>query len=323
MPSTTIIAFLTLLVTLCPDPAQAQQAAKIARVGFIAAARNAEPYFAGLKDGLRELGLVHGQNLIIDYRFSEDRKQLSAMAAELIDGRADVIVTQGPAALVLKAMTAKVPVVFGFSGDPVEAGLVYGMARPGRNMTGMSFMAQDLSGKRLELLRETIPKASRVAIVSTTTHPGEKNELHETENAARALKATLKYLPFTDASEVQKILEQILKERAEAILTFPSSGTMAQRTRLSEFAVKHKLPSMFGWREYAEAGGLMSYGPNLNDSFRRLAVIVDKILKGAMPADIPVEQPTKFELVINLKTAKQIGLAIPPSVLARADRIIR
>ena len=302
---------------------QAGQQATTYRVGFIAAARNAEPYFAGLKEGLRELGLVEGRNLTFNYRSSEDRKQLAAMAAELIDGRADVIVTLGPAALVLKALTTQVPIVFGFSGDPVEAGLVNGMARPGKNMTGMSFMAQDLSGKRLELLKETVPKASRIAIVSTTTHPGEKNELQETENAARALKATLKYLPFTNASEVENTLEQILKERAEAILTFPGSGTLAQRTRLAEFSTKHKLPGMFGWREYVEAGGMMSYGPNLNESFRRLAIIVNKILKGDKPANIPVEQPTKFELVINLKAAKQIGLTIPPSVLARADRIIR
>jgi putative ABC transport system substrate-binding protein len=314
-----------LTLALCGAAADtaAQATAKPFRVAFLSSARGPTPFFAALKEGLREQGLVEGQNLVLEYRFSEERNQLAAMAAELVQLKFDAIVAQGPAALVLKSATVTVPVVFGFSGDPVEAGFVKSLARPGTNMTGMSFMAQDLAGKRLELLREAVPKASRIAIVSARTHPGERSEFQETEAAARALKAVLQYLPVTTTGDIDSAFEKILKERADAVLTFPSASTLAQRSQLADFASKHKLPTMFGWKEYVEAGGLMSYGPNLNDSFRRLSVFVQKISRGTKPADIPVEQPTKFEFVINLKTAKQIGLTIPPNVLVRADRVIR
>jgi putative ABC transport system substrate-binding protein len=303
--------------------ATAQAPAKPFRVGYLAAARGPTPFLVALKDGLRELGLVEGQNLVLEYRSSEDRNELAAMAGELVKLKADAIVASGPAARLLQTVTTIVPIVFGFSGDPVEAGFVNSLARPGTNLTGMSFMAQDLAGKRLELLREVAPKGSRIAIVSTRTHPGEKNEFQETETAARAMKTVLQYLPVTTTGDIDNAFDKILKERAEAVLTFPDAVTLAYRVQIAEFASKHKLPSMFGWNQYVEGGGLMSYGPNLNESYRRLAVFVNKILKGTRPADIPVEQPTKFELVINLKTAKQIGLTIPPNVLARADRVIR
>jgi putative ABC transport system substrate-binding protein len=303
--------------------ALAQTNAKPFRVAFFAAARGPSPYFASLKEGLREVGLVDAQNLLLEYRSSEDRNELAAVAAELVKLKVDAFVAPGPVARMLKSKTSTIPIVFGFSGDPVEAGFVNSLARPGTNMTGMSFMAQDLAGKRLELLREAAPKLSRVAIVSMRLHPGEKNEYQETETTARALKTSLQYLPVTTTADIDSAFDKILKERAEAILTFPDAVTLAHRGQLADFASKHKLPTMFGWNPYVEAGGLMSYGPNLNDSYRRLAVFVNKILKGTKPADIPVEQPTKFELVINLKTAKQIGLTIPPNVLARADRVIR
>jgi putative ABC transport system substrate-binding protein len=303
--------------------ALAQATAKPFRVAFLAVGRGPSPYFASLKEGLREAGLVDTQNLTLEYRSSEDRNELAAMATELVKLKVDVFVAAGPVAGILKTVTNTVPIVVGFSGDPVEAGFVNSLARPGTNITGMSFMAQDLAGKRLELLRESAPKLSRVAIVSMRLHPGEKNEYQETETTARAMKTSLQYLPVTTTADIDSAFDKILKERAEAILTFPDAVTLAYRAPLAEFASKHKLPSMFGWNQYVEAGGLMSYGPNLNESYRRLAVFVNKILKGSKPADIPVEQPTKFELVINLKTAKKIGLSIPPNVLARADRVIK
>ena len=303
--------------------AQAQQTAKVRRVGYLASAQGPSPFFDAFRQGMRDLGYVEGQNLIIDYRASEDRQQLSAMAAELLQLKTEAIVTQGSATRVAKLAMTTVPVVFGFSGDPIEAGFVDSLARPGTNLTGMSFMAQDLAGKRLEIFRETAPKVSRLAIISTRTHPGEKNEFKETQATAQTLKTGIQYFPVTTTSDIDKAFDDIAKEHADGVLTFPDAVTVAYRGPLAQFALKRKLPSMFGWKEYVEAGGLISYGPNLNDSFRRLAIYVDKILKGAKPADLPVEQPTKFELVINLKTAKQIGLTIPPNVLARADRVIR
>jgi putative ABC transport system substrate-binding protein len=303
--------------------AEAQQAGKVRRVGYLAAAPGPSPFFDALKQGLRDLGYVEGQNLLIDHRASEDRGQLTAMAADLVHLKMEVIVSQGAATRMLNSANTTVPVVFGFSGDPTEAGFVESLARPGTNLTGMSFMALDLAGKRLELLKEAAPRVLRVAIISTRTHPGEKNEFKETQATAQLLKTGLQYFPVTTANDFDKAFNSIPKEQVDALLTFPDAVTLTHRAQLAEFASKRKLPSMFGWKEYVDAGGLMSYGPNLSDSFRRLAIFVDKILKGAKPADLPVEQPTKFELVINLKTAKQIGLTIPPNVLARADRVIK
>ncbi len=311
-----------LLVAACPS-ASAEQAGKVRRIGYLAGAKGRSLFFESFKLGLRDLGYVEGQNIIVDYRASEDREQLSGLMAELARLKPEAIVTQGAATRVAKSAIGTVPIVFGFSGDPIEAGFVEGLARPGRNMTGMTFMSLDLAGKRLELLKEAAPKVFRIAIVSTRTHPGEKNEFNETQAAAQVLKARLQYLPVSTSEELESAFKLMVKEPPQAVLTFPDALTLAHREKLAEFAVQRKLPSMFGWKEYVLAGGLMSYGPNLEESFRRLAVYVDKILKGAKPAELPVEQPTKFELVINLKTVKQIGLTIPPNVLARADKVIR
>lgn len=316
-------ALCAVLLALCPL-ASAQQQEKIHRIGYLAGASGPSPFFAAFKQGLRELGYVEGRDIIIEYRASEARDQLSALAAELIRLKVDLILTEGPAARAAKSVTTTVPIVFGFSGDPVEAAFVESLARPGTNMTGMSFMAQELAGKRVELLKEAAPRAGRIAIVSLRTHPGEKKERNETEAAARALKTEIQYLPVTSTGDIDAAFENIVKDRPEAMLTFPDAVTLSYRSQLAQFAIQRKLPTMFGWRQYVEAGGLISYGPNLDDSFRRLAAFVDKItFKGAKPADLPIEQPTKFELVINLKTAKQIGVTIPPNVLARADRVIR
>ncbi|HEX9455743.1 MAG TPA: ABC transporter substrate-binding protein [Candidatus Binatia bacterium] len=318
----TVIALCVMLLSLWAT-GEAQQPAKIRRIGYLAGASGQSLFFESLKAGLRDLGYIEGQNLVIDYRSSEDRDQLAARMTELIQLKAEVIVTQGTATRIAKSVTTTVPIVFGFSGDPIEAGLVDSLARPGRNLTGMTFLSLDLAGKRLELLKEAAPKVSRLAIVSTRTHPGEKNEFKETQTAAQVLKTKLQYLPVNTSEDLETAFKAMIKESPQAVLTFPDALTLSHRDRLADFAIKQKLPSMFGWKEYVDAGGLMSYGPSQQASFRRLAVYVDKILKGAKPADIPTEQPTKFELVINLKTAKQIGLTIPPNVLVRADKVIK
>jgi putative ABC transport system substrate-binding protein len=316
------LALCTMLFALS-GAAEAQQSAKIRRIGYLAGAKGRSLFFESLKLGLRDLGYAEGQNLSVEYRASEDREQLSALMAELVQLKPELIVAQGAATRAARSVASTVPIVFGFSGDPIEAGLVDGLARPGRNMTGMTFMALELAGKRLELLKEAAPKVARVAIVSTRTHPGEKSEFNETQAAAQLLKAKLQYLPVSSSDDLESAFKFMIKEPPQAVLTFPDALTLSHREKLAEFAVKRKLPSMFGWKEYVMAGGLMSYGPNLEESFRRLAVYVDKILKGAKPADLPVEQPTKFELVVNLKTVHQIGLIMPPNVLARADKVIR
>jgi ABC-type uncharacterized transport system substrate-binding protein len=213
--------------------------------------------------------------------------------------------------------------VFSYSGDPIEAGFVKSLGRPGGNMTGITWLAFELVGKRLELLKEAVPRMSRVAVLANPAHPGEQRELGETEKTARAVGATVQYHQARTTADFHAAFDAIVRESADALLVFPDPSTMAHRRQLAEFAAKHRLPSVFGWREYVEAGGLMAYGPNRLETAKRLAVYVDKILKGAKPADLPIEQPTKFELVINLKTAKALGLTIPQSVLLRADEVIQ
>ena len=303
--------------------AEADAQGKSFRIAYIAAAPGRSPFYDAFRQGLTDLGYIEGVNIAVEYRSSEDRARLPALAEELVGLKPDAIVTQGPAAFSISSATKTIPIVFGFSGDPVEAGFVASLARPGRNMTGMTFLALELAGKRLELLKEAAPKISRVAILANRSHPGEQNELKETQTAAQALKASVQYLSVTTVADFDKAFDAMRRERPSAMLTFPDAFTLSHGEEIAGFALKARLPSMFGWKEYVEGGGLISYGPNLNDCYRRLTQYVDKILKGAKPADLPVEQPTKFELVINLKTAKQIGLTIPPNVLARADRVIK
>jgi putative ABC transport system substrate-binding protein len=301
----------------------AAQPGKVYRIAFIASASGPSPFYEALRQGLADLGYVEGQNIVVEYRSSEDRDKIPALVNEVAQMKVDAIVTQGPTARSIGSATGNIPIVFGFSGDPVEAGFVASLAHPGRNMTGMTFLALELAGKRLELLKEVSPKLSRVAVLANRSHPGEQNEFKETQAAAQAMKTSLQYLSLTTGADFDKAFDAMRKQRPSGMLTFPDGFTLSHVEAIAGFALKARLPSMFGWKEYVESGGLVSYGPNLNDCFRRLAQFVDKILKGAKPADLPVEQPTKFELVINLKTAKQIGLTIPPNVLARADRVIK
>ena len=316
---------LATLILLPTHPAEAQKPAKVRRVGFLAVATGAvqQGFYELLRQGLRELGYVEGKNIVIEYRSADDRSRLAELATELVQWKAEVIVAAGGAAGPAKKATDTIPIVFLFSGDPIVAGLVASLARPGGNMTGITWLAFELVGKRLELLKEIAPRASRIAVLASPAHPGEQRELSETQSTARALGTTLQYHQVRASADVDRAFDAIIKENANALLAFPDPVTMRHRKQIAEFAAQNRFASVFGFREYVESGGLMSYGPSRDEPQRRIAVYVDKILKGAKPADLPVELPMKFELAINLKTAKQIGLTIPPNVLARADKVIK
>jgi putative tryptophan/tyrosine transport system substrate-binding protein len=300
----------------------AQPAGKIARIGILA--NFSSPQLDALRQALRDIGYIEGQNLLIEHRYAEGKSdRVPKLAAELLDLKIDLIVPIGPMTPIVAKTVKGIPVVFGISGDPVEAGLVASLARPGGNATGMTFFASVLAGKRVELLKEAVPGTARIGVLANPNHAGESVEFRETETAAKAMSVTIQRHTAQVPDDFAGAFSAITKQRANALITFPDALMMAHRKEIAEFAGKLRLPSVGGWSEFADAGGLMTYGPNLVDSFRRVAFYVDKILKGAKPADLPVEQPTKFELVINLKTAKQIGLTISPNVLARADRVIR
>ena len=261
---------------------------------------------------------------MIDARWGEgSTERLDQLAVELVRSNPHVIVTQGgPATYPVLRTGGTVPVVFGFSGDPVEGKLVESFARPGRNLTGVSFLALELVGKRIELLREAMPGLKRIAILARPQHPGEQAELRASQTAANAIGAALDYFPVKNEADLDQALAAIPRQRCEAMVAFPDATMMRYSERIAAIAIKNRIPAISGWAEFVERGNFMSYGPNLPDSFRRLAYFVDRILKGAKPADLPVELPTKFELVMNLKAAKALGITIPPSVLVRADRVI-
>src|SRR5262245_55142179 len=303
-------------------PVEAQQPAKMRKIGFLNATGALGLNIEAFRQGMRELGYIEGQNIVIEFR-SGERTQLAQLANELVQQKVEVIVATGPAAYTVRTATETIPIVFSVSGDPIEAGLIDSLARPGRNMTGITWLAFELVGKRLELLKEAVPRVSRVAVLADPAHPGEQRELRETESTARALGVTLQYNQVKDTEAVTAAFDTILKEKANALLAFPDAVTNVHRTQIAEFAVKHRFPSMFGLSTYVEAGGLMSYGPSLDDVDRTIHARARKILKAATPADVPTELPPKFEMVINLKTAKQIGLTMPPNLLARADKVIR
>ena len=318
--------FLVLLVATILSPAhvaEPQTPGKLPRIGFLAPQSRRAGRVEAFRDGLRDLGYIEGQNVKIEYRGHEDRSQLAGLATELVREKVEVIVTQAAATRAAQLATGTVPIVFGVSGDPVEAGLVRSLARPGGNMTGITMLAFELVGKRLDVLKEAVPRVSRVAVLASPAHPGEQRELTESQRSARNVGVTLLYHQVSTTADVNAALDASIKDNANALLAFPDPVTSSHRGQIAEFAAKQRLPSVFGWSDYVEAGGLMSYGPDHDALWKRLAVYVVKILKGAKPGDLPVEQPTKFELVINLKTAKQIGVTIPPNVLARADRVIK
>ena len=300
----------------------AQQPKKIPRIGVLADV--VAPHHDAFQQGLRDLGYIEGENIVIERRYAKgDRDRLPGLAAELVSLQVDAIVSFGPVTPFVARSVKSIPVVMGYSGDPVDAGIVASLARPGGNVTGMTFFAAVLAGKRVEILKETVPKVLRVALLANPGHAGEQLELKETRAAAQALNIAIQYLAVRATDDFGDAFRLMTGERAEGIIAFPDALMLAHRKEIAEFSAKSRIPSMSGWSEFAEAGGLMTYGPNLRDSLKRLAVFVDKILKGTKPADIPVEQPTKFEFIINLKAAKQIGLTIPPNVLVQAEKVIK
>ncbi len=305
----------------------AQQPVKVPRIGFLGfpspsanAARN-----EAFRQGLRELGYVEGKNIVIEWRFAEGKlDRVSALAAELVRLKVDVIVTGGAGSTrPANEATNTIPIVMAQDPDPVGNGFVASLARPGRNITGLSTLAPELSGKQLELLKEIAAKLSRVAVLGTSTSPANAQSLREVELAAGALNVQLQYLDIRSPNDIELAFQEARKTRVDAFLALIGPVLANQRTQIADLAVKSRLPAIYGQPEYVEAGGLMSYAVSFTDLHRRAATYVDKILKGAKPADLPVEQPTKFELIINLKTAKQIGLTISPNLLARADRVIK
>jgi ABC-type uncharacterized transport system substrate-binding protein len=318
-----LASFILANVQLC----EAQQAAKIPRIGYLGGATRAGNTVRreAFLQGLRRLGYEEGKNIFIEYRYAEGKfDRLPALAAELVQSRVDLIVTIGTAATrPANDATRTIPIVMAQDSDPVGNGFVTSLARPGGNITGLSQMAPDLAGKELELLKDVVPKLSRVAVLGTSNSASNAQALREMEAPAKALGITVEYQDVRNAMDLEAALAAAIKGRAQAVLVLTSAVLNTNRAQLFSVVTKHQLPAIYPQSDYVEAGGLMFYGPNVSEMFQRAATYVDKILKGTKPADLPVEQPTKFEFIVNLKAAKQIGLTIPPQVLARADRVIR
>jgi putative tryptophan/tyrosine transport system substrate-binding protein len=311
-------------LTVCGTRAEPQQSTKVARIGFLSASSpSADSSIAAFRQGLRELGYEEGKNIAIEYRYAEGRmERLPDLAAELVRLKVGVIVSPGiQPSRAAKQATTTIPIVFPGVGDPVAWGLVESLARPGGNVTGMTNFSPELTGKRVELLKEALPRISRVAVLRDPRQPPQS--FNETQIASQSFGLKLQSLEIRDAADVETAFSAMSRERVGAFITLPQTVINLHRRRILELAGKSRLPSTHGDKVWVEAGGLMSYGPDIIDIHRRAATYVDKILKGTKPADLPVEQPTKFEFIVNLKTAKQIGLTIPPNVLVRADRVIR
>ena len=308
-------------------PTEAQQPTKVPRIGYLSgnSASSESARTEAFRQGLRELGHVEGKSIVIEYRYADGKlDRVPALAAELVHLKVNVIVTGGSGSTrPANEATNTIPIVMTQDPDPVGNGFVASLARPGGNITGLSTLSPELSGKRLELLKEIVPKLSRVAVLGTSTSPSNAQSLRETELAAGALAVKLQYLDVRGPKDIETAFRAASKERADAVLLLGGPVLASQRTQFADLAVKSRLPAIYWRSDIVEAGGLMSYAVSFTDLDRRAATYVDKILKGAKPADLPVEQPKKFEFIINLKAAKQIGLTIPPNVLARADRVIR
>jgi ABC-type uncharacterized transport system substrate-binding protein len=320
---------LLITVLLMTGSAEAQRPKKIPRIGFLATVSPStiSDRVEAFRQGLRELGYVEGKNIVIEWRYEEgkaDRLPPPDLAAELVRLKVDVIVTAG--ALVTRAAkeaTSTIPIVMGQDTDPIGNGFVASLARPGGNITGLATLAPEISGKQLELLKETVPKLSRVAFLGASTRPGNAQALKEMEVAATTYGVRLQYQDVISSTDIEIAFRAANKGRAEAVLVFGGPVLNSHRTQIADLAAKNRLPAIYSGREFVEAGGLMFYGASINDLFRRAATYVDKILKGGTPAELPVEQPTKFEFIINLKAAKQIGLTVPNRVLERASQVIR
>jgi len=319
---------------LVPLSAGAQQTGKLFRIGLLSPASpsdaNGKPsdlavLFTAFQDSLRELGYVDGQNIKVESRWAEGNyDRLPGLAADLVGLKVDVIVTYGtPASQAAKRATGTIPIVMAAIIDPVASSLVASLARPGGNVTGQSLMSPDLAEKQLEILKEAVPKISRVAVLHNPANPGNAPQVRHAQDAARTLGVRLQILGARGPSEIDSAFVAMINEHAGGVIVLVDAVLQNNRTRVTNLAARHRLPAVYGLGEYAEVGGLLAYGPNRLDMFRRAATYVDQVLKGAKPGDLPVEQPKKFALIINLKTAKALGLTLPPSLLVRADEIIQ
>jgi putative tryptophan/tyrosine transport system substrate-binding protein len=325
--SVVLIALCATLFAFCSSAHAQQQPKKIPRIGFLNAGSPSAiaARLEAFQQGLRELGYVEGKSIVIEHRSAEGKTdRLPELAVELVRLKVDIIFSTGPQSTrAAKEATSTIPIVMGFDSDPVGNRFVASLARPGGNITGLSTLAPEISGKQLELLKEIVPRLSRVAVFGTSTQPGNVQALKESELAAGTLGVKLQFVDILGPKDIEIAFGAAGKGRADAGLVLNSPVLFYERKQIADLAVNSRLPSIYYAADFVEAGGLMSYGASVTDLFRRAATYVDKILKGAKPSDLPVEQPKKFELVINLKAAKQIGLTIPPNVLARADKVIR
>ena len=317
------------VATAWPLGVRAQQAGKIPRIGWIILGAPAGgfadifSYYDSFRAGLGDLGYVEGTNIILLARSALGVPEaLSGLIDELLHENVSAIVSPGPAIRVVREKVKSTPVVFAFSGDPVAAGFVDTLSHGKENLTGLSYMAVELNGKRLDLMKEILPTVSHITLLTNPIHPGEHLEVAESQRVAAALGISLQYLQVRTPAEFESAFRIMSDSKTQGIVAVPDNLIMLERTRLAEFAKDRRIPVISGWSEFAESGGLLTYGPNSRNFFRRLAVYVNKIVAGAKPSEIPIEQPTTFELVINLKTAKSIGLTIPPTLLGRADAVI-
>jgi putative ABC transport system substrate-binding protein len=321
------VMFAFLLALLAPPVSVRAQPAPKPSVGFLSANTRAatSPRLEAFRQGLRDLGYIPGENILVEDRFADGQAdRLPALAAELVRLRVSVIVTEGATATrFAREATFAIPIVMAQDPDPVGTGVVASLSRPGGNITGLSNLRPDLGGKRLQLLKETLPRLVRVALLGTSTTPGTAQTLRETELAAKAVGVQLQYLEVVGPGDIEPAFQAATRGRADAVLVLASPVILSQRAQIADLAARGRLPAMYYTGEFVRDGGLMSYGVNASDLFRRAATFVDRILRGAKPADLPVEQPTRFELVINVHAAKALGLTIPPAVLARADEVIQ
>jgi putative tryptophan/tyrosine transport system substrate-binding protein len=308
-------------ITAWPRAVRAQPG-KVHTILWVSTEAQPDPFIGGFRDGMRERGYIEGQNLAFTLRYTPgDPGALRAILPELLTLPADLIVSSGPAIWTMKAATGRT-VLFAISGDPVELGIAESLARPGRNFTGSTFMSLDVAQKRVELLKEMVPGLRTLAALSNTNHPGERSEHDATRAMAEALSVRMAYVPFSSAAELEGALERVRASGADALLVFPDGITMVHRARIAAFAKSHRLPSMFGWREYCDAGGLASYGANQRATYFHLAQYADRLLRGEKPGSLPIQRASTFELVLNLRTARDLSLQVPATLLARADDLI-
>ena len=305
--------------TLWPRFARGQPARPLPRIGWFSTDREPDPFLDGFREGLRRHGYVEGEHVVLELRYGSVDSLRAAVAD--VKSRVAFVVAAGPAVRALRG-TGDVAVLFAISGDPIAAGLATSLANPGRNFTGITFLSLEVAAKRVQLLKEAVPRMRSLAVLSNVDHPGELAERRATEVAAQALGLTLTYVAFTGATELEQGFRAVRAARPDAMVVFPEGATVANRAKVAEFAVAQRLPAMFGWSEYVDAGGLMSYGANVRDAYVHLGRYADRLLHGAKPADLPIVQPTDFELVVNVRTAKLLDVTIPPAIAMRATRLI-